>query len=221
MRVVPAELGGEDEVPERPRDDRVTGRRADRTEDVGVGAEDDLRAGVERRCRELLLTLRRDRMQLGAPVEPADDDIGLPACGPHCGCDRVGIGLGGPGRVGGSVEPVRVDVGEADEADPEPARLHDHRAERRGGVAAPADGLEAGRVRVPDRVQQRDRAVVARMVVRDGDDVETARIVCATEQRRRTAKMELLVRHRDAARRDGPFEVRRRDVRGAQRRADL
>ena len=122
-------------------------------------------------------------MQLGAPVEPADDDIGLPACGPDCGRDGVGIGFGRSGRVGGRVEPVRVDVGEADEADPKPARLHDHRPERGGGVDAPADGLEARRVRVPDRVQQRDRAVVARMVVRDGDDVETARVVRAAEQR--------------------------------------
>ena len=49
----------------------------------------------------------------------------------HCGRDGVGVGLGRPGRVGGCVEPVRVDVGEADEADPQPARLHDHRAAAR------------------------------------------------------------------------------------------
>ena len=196
VRVVPAEFAGKTKFPSVHATTEWRVGERDRAEHVRVGAEDDLRARVERRRRELLLALRRDGMQLGAPVEPADDDIGLPACGANCGRDGVGVGFGRPGRVGGRVEPVRIDVGEADEADPEPARLHDHRAQRSGGVAASADGLEARRMRVPDRVQQRDRAVVARMVVRDGDDVEAAGIVRAAEERRRTAKMEFLVRNR-------------------------
>ena len=44
--------------------------------------------------------------------------------------------------------------------------------------------------------EQGDRAVVARMVVRDRDDVEAARVVRAPEQGRRAAEVEFLVRHR-------------------------
>ena len=97
MRVVPAELAGKTKLPSVQATTESARRRADCTEHVGVGAEDDLRAGVERSCRELLLTLRRAGMQLGAPVEPADDDVGLPARGADGRLDRARIGLRRPG----------------------------------------------------------------------------------------------------------------------------
>ena len=85
---------------------------------------------------------------------------------------------------------------------------------------AAADRLDARRMREPDRVEEGGCAVVARMVVGDGDHVETACDVRAAQQRGRPAEVELLVRDRHAARRDRAFQVRRRHVRGAQRPAD-
>ena len=67
---------GEEEVAERPGDERLRARPVDPAEHVRVRAEHDLSAAVQACGRELLLARVRLGVQLEAPVEEADDDIG-------------------------------------------------------------------------------------------------------------------------------------------------
>ena len=59
----------EDEVAERPRDQRVLRRRRDTAEHVRVRTDDDLRPRVQAGRRELLLPRVRRRVELRAPIE--------------------------------------------------------------------------------------------------------------------------------------------------------
>ena len=92
----------EDEVAERPRDERVRRRRRDRAEHVRVRAEHDLGAGVQARGGEQLLARVRLRVELGAPVEEAHDDVGAAERGAHVGGDRARCP---PARCPGDVRP--------------------------------------------------------------------------------------------------------------------
>src|SRR5437879_1384831 len=64
----------EDEVAECPRNERVPGRRGDSAENVRMCSEYEVRAGVQARGREQLLTPVRRRMQLDAPMAEAPGD---------------------------------------------------------------------------------------------------------------------------------------------------
>src|SRR5438445_13863197 len=71
------------EVAERPSDQRPRGRPRDRPQHVRVRAKHDPRPGIQARGGKLLLPAVGYRVQLGAPVEEADDDVGVAACGAY------------------------------------------------------------------------------------------------------------------------------------------
>ena len=112
---------------------------------MGVGAEDDLGAGREARRGERLLAGFGLGVELGAPVEEADDDVGAAAGCTDVGRDRAQVGAGGAGARALRGEAERVHVRVAEEGDPDPAGLDERRAARRGGVRPGADRLHPGR----------------------------------------------------------------------------
>jgi len=97
--------GGEDEVPERPRDERVPAGPDDGAEDVRVRAEHEGRARAQAGDRELLLARVGLGVQLDAPVEEAHGDVGPPQDGANVGGDLRRIGTGGAGLPAVAVKP--------------------------------------------------------------------------------------------------------------------
>ena len=171
-------------------------------EDVGGVAGDERRARVgERRGRGLDVARRADR-HVGTPV--AGDQHGVVArfCdGVRQPAARVVLEVGerDAGPVGRRREVARV-VGGGDDREAMLARRDGARRSRAGLVRAGSDAGDAGRLEVVERVQQRLRAVVERVVVGerhavDADARRAARPRAGARGRRTASRPPATARH--------------------------
>jgi hypothetical protein len=113
-------------------------------------------------------------------------------------------------------------VGHRDHAQALPAGAEAQRGARRGPIRPGPDGPDAGGVQVLQRVEQRPRPEVQRMVVRERDRVDPELRQAPRGERRRTEE-EGLARLREGgpALGDAALEVEQEEVRLGGRRHDL
>ena len=211
----------EDEVAEAPGDQRARCRRLDRQQHVRVRAQHELRASGEGGPSQLLLPAVLLQLQLVAPVEPDDDEVGSTPGGADV---TVDVGRNGRRRARvadlGREVPGR-DVVVPEERDAQSAPLDDRRAASCVEVAPGADRAPAGRAHRRDRVKQALCAVVARVVVGEREHVDAREANSRPQRGRRATEGKELRRLADAAVGDGTLEVRRRDVGGPQGGPDV
>src|ERR671931_9847 len=211
----------EDEVAEAPLDEAAEARPLDRLLDVRMRADHHRRAGVEGDVGEVALARRRGECSLDAPMEIDGDDIGSTSASlPYVGgdvrrkCRRCARQRRPRVESGGAH--VRV----AEKANRQAAEPVDRGPPRGDEVGAAPDRLHPVRMGVPKRVRERDAPVIERVVVGDGDHVDACIARHGSQGYRSAAERVLLPRDRRATRRDRAFEVRDRDVGGAQHGRD-